>query len=79
MKMIITSALALCSLGLFAESLVAHWDFSKSVNPQKSSTFQLWCTHSEAHFLLTCPRVLLKSALGKCFSLRSVHLSHPGI
>ena len=40
---------------------------------------QLWCTHSEAHFSLTCPRVLLKSALGKCFSLRSVHLSHPGI
>ena len=37
MKMIITSALALCSLGLFAESLVAHWDFSKSVNPLKSS------------------------------------------
>ena len=40
---------------------------------------QLWCAHSEAHSSLTCPRLLLKSALGKCVSLCSVHLSHPGI
>ena len=37
MKTIIASALVLCGMGLFAETLVAHWDFSKGINPLKDS------------------------------------------